>query len=58
MNVIKIAAFSHGQQGGNPAGVVLSEPELPTAELMQTTAADVGFSVMLALLHPIKLSRH
>lgn len=44
MNVIKIAAFSHDQQGGNPAGVVLTEQELPTAELMQTTAADVGFS--------------
>ena len=44
MNVIKIAAFSHGQQGGNPAGVVLTEQELPSTELMQKTAAEVGFS--------------
>lgn len=44
MNVIKIAAFSEGHQGGNPAGVVLTDKELPTTELMQATAAEVGFS--------------
>ncbi len=43
MNVIKMAAFADGQAGGNPAGVVLGET-LPTAEEMQTIAADVGFS--------------
>ncbi len=43
MNVIRIAAFSDGDAGGNPAGIVLCE-ELPAAELMQTCAADVGFA--------------
>lgn len=44
MNVIKIAAFSDGQQGGNPAGVVLIDQQLPSTEVMQATAAEVGFS--------------
>jgi len=43
MNVLKIAAFSDGNNGGNPAGVVI-EKELPTGEEMQAIAADVGFS--------------
>jgi len=43
MNILKIAAFSDGNDGGNPAGVVI-ENELPTAVEMQTIAADVGFS--------------
>jgi len=44
MNIIKIAAFSDNNQGGNPAGVVLFEQALPAAEIMQATAAEVGFS--------------
>ncbi|MCF6326703.1 MAG: PhzF family phenazine biosynthesis protein [Devosiaceae bacterium] len=43
MNILKIAAFSDGDTGGNPAGVVI-EKELPTGEEMQAIAADVGFS--------------
>ncbi len=43
MNVLRIAAFSDGDVGGNPAGIVLCD-ELPTAELMQACAAEVGFA--------------
>ena len=43
MTVIKIAAFSDGNIGGNPAGVVLCEA-LPTPQEMQAVAAEVGFS--------------
>jgi len=44
MNVQKIAAFSDGHAGGNPAGVVLCEGALPPAAEMQRVAAEVGFS--------------
>lgn len=43
MNVLKIAAFSDGDSGGNPAGVLISD-ELPSDAAMQRIAADVGFS--------------
>lgn len=43
MNVLKIAAFSDGDAGGNPAGVVIAD-ELPTSTEMQRIAAEVGFS--------------
>lgn len=43
MDVLRIAAFSQGNQGGNPAGVLISE-KLPSAEEMQKIAKDVGFS--------------
>ncbi|MGH1352937.1 MAG: PhzF family phenazine biosynthesis protein [Methyloligellaceae bacterium] len=43
MNIQKIAAFSDGNQGGNPAGVLIDD-ELPSAEEMQRIAAEVGFS--------------
>jgi PhzF family phenazine biosynthesis protein len=43
MNVLKIAAFSHGETGGNPAGVVIADA-LPTVAQMQATATEVGFS--------------
>ncbi|RQR35098.1 PhzF family phenazine biosynthesis protein [Burkholderia sp. Bp9143] len=43
MNVLKIAAFSDGDTGGNPAGVVVAD-ELPTSNDMQRIAAEVGFS--------------
>ena len=43
MNVLKIAAFSDGDSGGNPAGVLISD-ELPSDAQMQSTAAEVGFS--------------
>lgn len=43
MNVLKIAAFSDGPTGGNPAGVVIGDA-LPSAAQMQAVAAEVGFS--------------
>lgn len=43
MDVQRIAAFSHGSTGGNPAGVVLYET-LPPAERMLAIAAEVGYS--------------
>jgi len=43
MNVLRIAAFSDGEFGGNPAGVVIAD-EIPTVEQMQKVAAHVGFS--------------
>ena len=43
MNVQRIAAFSDGSNGGNPAGVVLCDA-LPDAVAMQAVAAVVGYS--------------
>ncbi|GAA0605839.1 PhzF family phenazine biosynthesis protein [Paenochrobactrum glaciei] len=43
MNILRIAAFSEGNQGGNPAGVVILDT-LPGEQIMQKTAAEVGFS--------------
>ena len=43
MNIQKIAAFSDGNTGGNPAGVLIAEQH-PTDLQMQEIAADVGFS--------------
>ncbi|TPJ56674.1 PhzF family phenazine biosynthesis protein [Mesorhizobium sp. B2-7-1] len=43
MDVLRIAAFSDGNTGGNPAGVVIGEA-LPGAADMQRVAAEVGFS--------------
>ena len=43
MNIQRLAAFSDEQQGGNPAGVVISD-ELPDTAAMQQIAKDVGYS--------------
>ncbi|KEF40776.1 MAG: PhzF family phenazine biosynthesis protein [Cyanobium sp. CACIAM 14] len=43
MTVLRLAAFSDGEQGGNPAGVVIGE-RLPEAPEMQRIAAGVGYS--------------
>ena len=43
MDVLKIAAFSDGDTGGNPAGVLIGDV-LPDAVAMQRMAAEVGFS--------------
>lgn len=43
MNILKVAAFSDGASGGNPAGVVVGEV-LPSPETMQDVARQVGFS--------------
>lgn len=46
--VHRLAAFSDGNTGGNPAGVVLSA-EMPEPESMQNIAAEVGYSETLFL---------
>ena len=43
MNVQRIAAFSNGSTGGNPAGIVVCDV-LPSPERMQAVAAEVGHS--------------
>lgn len=43
MTVLRIAAFSDGDKGGNPAGVWIGDA-MPDAAKMQAIAADVGFS--------------
>ena len=43
MNILKIAAFSDGEDGGNPAGVAIFD-QLPGPAEMQAIAAEVGFS--------------
>lgn len=43
MTVLRIAAFSDGNQGGNPAGVWIGDA-LPDAATMQAIAAEIGFS--------------
>ncbi len=43
MSLRRIAAFSDGRTGGNPAGVLIA-PGLPDAATMQRIAAEVGFS--------------
>lgn len=43
MNVLKIAAFSDGNAGGNPAGVMIAK-EFPSDPDMQRIAAELGFS--------------
>ena len=43
LRVLRIAAFSDGEIGGNPAGVMIADT-LPTESEMQRIAAEVGFS--------------
>ncbi len=43
MNILRIAAFSDGEAGGNPAGVSIGDT-LPDAAAMQRIAAEIGFS--------------
>jgi PhzF family phenazine biosynthesis protein len=43
MTLLKIAAFSDAGQGGNPAGVMISD-ELPEESEMQRIAGQVGYS--------------
>jgi PhzF family phenazine biosynthesis protein len=43
MTVLRIAAFSDGDVGGNPAGVVIT-PALPEPSEMQRIAAEIGYS--------------
>jgi PhzF family phenazine biosynthesis protein len=43
MDVLKLAAFSQGGQGGNPAGVAFCD-EMPSDEEMLKVAREVGYS--------------
>jgi len=43
MGILKIAAFSDGDRGGNPAGIVIGDA-LPPVQAMQKIAAELGFS--------------
>ena len=43
MNILRIAAFSHNNQGGNPAGVVICN-EMPSEKEMLAIAKQVGYS--------------
>jgi len=43
MSVLKIAAFSDGSTGGNPAGVMIAS-QFPADSEMQRIAAELGFS--------------
>ncbi|MGQ8364577.1 PhzF family phenazine biosynthesis protein [Glaciecola sp. 1036] len=51
MNVQRVAAFSNGAEGGNPAGVVLGKEALDEAS-MRKIAAEVGYSET-AFAYPI-----
>ena len=42
-NILRVAAFSDGTEGGNPAGVVIGET-LPSEAKMQHLAREVGYS--------------
>jgi PhzF family phenazine biosynthesis protein len=44
MNVLKLAAFSHNGQGGNPAGVAFCDDAMPSEEEMLKIAKEVGYS--------------
>jgi len=43
MDVVRVAAFAEGQDGGNPAGIAICG-ELPSTEDMQAITAKVGYS--------------
>lgn len=43
LTILRLAAFSDGERGGNPAGVVIGE-RLPSATEMQASAAALGYS--------------
>jgi PhzF family phenazine biosynthesis protein len=43
MQIERISAFSYGEIGGNPAGVVIADL-LPTSDEMQAIAKEVGYS--------------
>ena len=52
MNILRLAAFSHNGQGGNPAGVVFNDA-MPKEEEMLKVAREVGYSETAFLVkHP------
>ena len=52
MEILRIAAFSHNNAGGNPAGVVLAD-KMPGDDEMLRVAAEVGYSET-AFLAPVE----
>ncbi len=52
MNILKIAAFTYDNKGGNPAGVVICD-EMPKEKEMLSIAKQVGYSET-AFLKPFK----
>ena len=50
MEILRIAAFSLNNKGGNPAGVVICN-EMPTEKEMLKTAKQVGYSETAFLKH-------
>jgi PhzF family phenazine biosynthesis protein len=50
VKVNRLAAFSSDPAGGNPAGVVLADGELPESAMLQL-AADIGYSETAFLVH-------
>lgn len=51
LNIQRIAAFSYQGEGGNPAGVVITDI-MPTEQTMLAVAQEVGYSET-AFLHPV-----
>ncbi len=49
MNILKLAAFSYQDEGGNPAGVVFSD-QMPATEEMLEVAKQVGYSEIAFLV--------
>lgn len=43
MNIQRLSSFSDGEQGGNPAGVVIADKH-PSEQQMRSIAAEVGYS--------------
>ena len=43
-DVLRLAAFAEVQGGGNPAGVLIADDQLPDVPTMMATAAAVGYS--------------
>ena len=52
MEILRIAAFSHNNAGGNPAGIVLAD-KMPGDDDMLRVAAEVGYSET-AFLAPVE----
>src|SRR6185369_6012854 len=44
MNILKLAAFSHNGQGGNPAGVAFCGDSMPSDDEMLKVAKEVDYS--------------
>ena len=52
MNILKLAAFAHNGQGGNPAGVAFCD-EMPSDDEMLKIAKEVGYSETAFLVEQV-----